>query len=317
MILVTGGSGFVGLNIVEQLVARGEPVSVFDVSQPKVPGAAFDQGDTTRVARLEEVFAKRKPHTVIHLAAITADAKRDAKEPQLIAQVNLVGTLNVLEAAKKHGAKRFVHASTGAVFGAAGMGAPAPLREDDRVEPGSMYALTKYAAERAVLRMAELWSMDVRVGRFATVYGKWEHATGARDVLSPPTEIARIALAGGEAVFPSLGDNDYIYAPDQAGALIALMDARAPKHRLYHLGTGVAWPLPEWCAALQRKFPAFRWREAADWNECNVRPLAPGTRTRFDTRRLVDDLGWKARFDVASSCDDFVSWLQSTGATPK
>lgn len=314
MILVTGGSGFVGLNILEQLLARGDEVVVFDLTQPKVPGAAFEKGDTTDAARLEAVFSKTQPQTVIHLAAITADAKRDAKEPQLIAQVNLVGTLNVLEAARRHGVKRFVHASTGAVFGAAGMGASAPLREDDRVEPGSMYALTKYAAERAVLRMAELWSMDVRVGRFATVYGKWEHATGARDVLSLPTELAKIALAGGEAVFPAMGDQDYIYAPDQAASLIALMDAPAPKHRVYHLGTGKTWALPQWCESLQKKFPAFRWRESNDWAACSLRPLAPGTRTRFDTRRLVDDLGWKPRFDLASSCDDFVSWLQSTGA---
>ena len=316
MILVTGGSGFVGLNIVEQLLARGEKVLVFDVSRPKLD-VAFEKGDTTDVPRLDEAFGKHKPRIVIHLAAITADAKRDAKEPQRIVDVNLIGTLNVLEAAKEHGAKRFVHASTGAVFGAAGMGAPAPLGEEDRVAPGSMYAISKYAAERAVLRMAELWSMDVRVGRFATVYGKWEHATGARDVLSPPTELAKIALAGGEAVFPPLGDNDYIYAPDQAGALIALMDAPSPKHRLYHLGAGEAWSLPEWCSLLSKKFPSFRWRESSDWDACNVRPLAPGTRTRFDTRRLVDDLGWKARFDLASSCDDFVSWLQSTGATPR
>lgn len=307
MILVTGGAGFVGLNVVEQLLARGEGVRVLDKSKPALD-VPFVKGDTTRPADIEQ--ALEGADRVIHLAAITASAERDAREPQLIAQVNLVGTLNVLEAARKRGVKRFVHASTGAVFGPAGVGAPEPLREDDRVQPASMYAITKYAAERAALRLAELWKMDVRVGRLGTVYGKWEHATHARDVLSPPTEIAKIALKGGEAVFPPLGDTDYIYAPDQASALMALLDAAAPKHRVYHLSTGEAWSLPQWCDALQRKFPAFRWRQAADWKECNVLPLSPATRTRFDNRRVVDDLGWKPRFDVASSCDDFVSWLE-------
>ena len=310
MVLVTGGAGFIGLNVVEQLVARGDDVAVVDLAAPKVPGAVFHRGDTTDVARLDEIFEKVRPRAVMHLAAITASTERDAKEPQLVAQVNLVGTLNVLEAAKKRGVKRFVHASTGAVFGPAGIGAAAPLREDHRVEPVSMYAITKYAGERAALRMADLWKLDVRVGRLAMVYGKWEHATHARDVLSPPTEIAKIALEGGEAVFPPLGDIDNIYAPDQASALIALLDAAQPKHRLYHPGTGGAWPLPAWCALLKKRFPSFRWRESDKLNECNVRPLSPGTRTRFDNRRLVEDLGWKARFDVASSCDDFVSWLE-------
>jgi nucleoside-diphosphate-sugar epimerase len=310
VILVTGGSGFVGLNVVEQLLARGEELTVVDLSPPRIE-APFLKGNTTDVARLDEIFSEAKPQTVIHLAAITASAERDAKEPQLIAQVNVVGTLNVLEAARRHGVKRFVHASTGAVFGAAGIGAPAPLREEDKVEPTGIYGITKYAAERAVLRMANLWKMDVRVGRLGMVFGRWEHATHARDILSPPTEVAKIAVNGGEAVFPPLGATDNIYAPDLASALITMMDAASPRHRLYHLSAGTAWSLPQWCAALQKRFPAFRWREAVDLMECNVKPLTPGTRTRFDTRRLTDDLGWKPRFDLASSCDDFVSWLEN------
>ena len=309
MILVTGGSGFVGLNVVEQLLARGEPVTVFDVSAPKIP-APFEKGDTTSVERLKEVFAKTKPQTVIHLAAITAGAERDAREPKRIAEVNLMGTLNVLEAARRHGVKRFVHTSTGAVFGEAGVNAPAPLHEDDKALPGGMYAITKYAAERALLRLASLWNMDVRIGRPALVYGRWEHSSGLRDALSPPTEIAKIAIARGEAVFPKLGESDHIYAPDLASAILALVDAEKLAYRVYNLGTGVAWALPAWCELLKKKFPTFRWRESAEWKECNVVPLAPGTRTRFDNRRLVEDLKWQPRFDIASSCDDFVSWLE-------
>ena len=116
----------------------------------------------------------------------------------------------------------------------------------------------------------------VRIGRLAMGFGRWEHRTDARDRLSVPTEIARLARAGREAVFPPLGPTDYIYAPDLAAALIALLDARAPSHRLYHLGTGAAWSLPEWCELLAARFPEFRWREARDV-ECNVLPLSPAT----------------------------------------
>ena len=315
MILVTGGSGFVGLNVVEQLLGRGEAVAIYDLSPPPTGfkgGFSFEKGDTTDPDRLEEIFRKTKPERIVHLAAITAGAERDAREPRRIAEVNFIGTLNVLEAARRHGVRRFVHASTGALFGAAGIGVGEPLDEErHRPVPESMYGISKYAAERACLRLAALWNMNVRIGRLALAFGRWEHESGVRDRLSPPTVLAGIARAGGEAVFPALGETDYIYAPDLAAALIALLDANKPAHRLYHLGTGSAWALPQWCELLARRFPRFRWRESGDWKECNVVPLAPGTRTRFSNRRLAEDLKWKPRFGLAASCEDFVNWLEA------
>jgi nucleoside-diphosphate-sugar epimerase len=256
------------------------------------------------------LFEKHSPKKVIHAAAITAGPERDAREPRRIAEVDFLGTLNVLECSKKFGVKRVVHASTGALYGAAGVNVGEPLDEErHRPVPESMYGITKYAAERSCLRLAALWGLDVRVGRLALAFGKWEHASGVRDRLSPPTEIARIALEGGEAVFPPLGATDYIYGPDVARALILLSDAERPSHRLYHLGTGAAWSLPQWCELLARRLPKFRWRESSE--RCNVVPLAPGTRTRFSNRRLVEDLGYKPRFDLAAAADHFLSWLES------
>ena len=315
MILVTGGSGFIGLNLAEQLLARGDSVLLYDLAPP--PAAfkgkfIFAHGDTTDRDRLERVFSERKPKRVIHLAAITAGPERDAREPRRIADVNLLGTINVLEAARRHAATRFVHASTGALFGTAGAGAGEPLDEErDRPAPESIYGITKYAAERACLRLASLWNMDLLVGRLALAFGRWEYDTGLRDRLSPPTLIARIALAGGEAVFPRLGPTDYIYAPDVARALIALLDAGSPSHRLYHLGTGAPWSLPQWCALLAARFPSFRWRESERREECNVLPLAPGTRRAFSNRRLAEDLGYVPEFIVQTAAQDFVSWLGS------
>ncbi len=312
MILLTGGAGFVGLNVAEQLLARGDEVVIFDLRPPPAffSKALFVQGDVTDRPCLETLFEKNRIEQVIHMSAITAGPERDAREPRRIAEVNFIGTLNVLQASKEFGVRRFVHASTGALFGAAGAGVPEPLDEErHRPVPESMYGITKYAAERSCLRLAALWGLDVRIGRLALAFGRWEHASGVRDRLSPPTEIARIALAGGEAVFPPLGPTDYIYGPDVARALIALLDAKAPSHRLYHLGTGAAWPLPQWCALLERRLPKFRWRESSEG--CNVLPLTPGTRTRFSNRRLVEDLGYAPRFDLAAAAEDFVSWLEA------
>ena len=310
MILVTGGSGFIGLNVVEQLHARGEPVVVLDLRPPEAFAGKvrFVHGDVADTGNVEEAFAANGITKVIHTAAITAGPERDAREPRRIAEVNFIGTLNVLEAARRHKVERIVHASTGALYGAAGIGAKEPLDEErDRPIPESMYGITKYAAERSCLRLAELWGLDVRIGRLALAFGRWEHASGVRDRLSPPTEIARIAFKGGEAVFPPLGATDYIYGPDVARALLALLDARSPSHRLYHLANGTAWSLPEWCALLAERFPKFRWRESREG--CNVLPVSPATRTRFSNRRIAEDLGYAPRFDLAAAAEDFASWL--------
>ena len=312
MILLTGGAGFVGLNVAEQLLERGDEVAIFDLRPPPrfFSKARFIEGDVTDFETVKKTVALHSPTHVIHMSAITAGPERDAREPRRIAEVNLIGALNVLEAAKNSGVRRFIHASTGALYGAAGMGVGEPLDEErHRPVPESMYGITKYAAERSCLRLADLWKLDVRIGRLAQVFGRWEHSSGVRDRLSLPTEIARIARAGGEAVFPSLGPTDYIYAPDVARALIALADAKAPSHRLYHLGTGAAWALPRWCQLLEKRFPKFRWRESTEG--CNVVPLASGTRTRFSNRRLAEDLGWAPRFDLVAAADDFIAWLEA------
>ena len=312
MILLSGGAGFVGLNVAEQLLQRGDEVLIFDLRTPPraFSKARFVQGDVSNPETVAAIFKRFSPKQVIHMSAITAGPERDAREPRRIAEVNLVGTLNVLQEARNSGVERFVHASTGALFGAAGIGVAEPLDEErHRPVPESMYGITKYAAERSCLRLAGLWGLDVRIGRLAMAFGRWEHESGARDRLSPPTVVARIAFAGGEAVFPPLGPTDYIYGPDVASALIALLDARAPSHRLYHLGTGAAWALPQWCELLRKRFPKFHWRESSEG--CNVVPLAPGTRTRFANRRVVEDLGWAPRFDLAAAAEDFIEWMEA------
>ncbi len=332
-ILVTGGSGFVGLNLAEQLVGRGESVVIYSLSAP--PAAAVEEitragaaaaaagkpggklavvhGDTTDRAALDGAFRAHGVKRVIHAAAITAGPERDAKEPRRIAEVNLIGTINVLEAARAHGVGRFVHASTGALYGASGVNVGEPLDEErHRPVPDTMYGITKYAAERTCIRLAGLWNMDLLIGRLGQVYGRWEYSTGLRDSLSLPTQLARLALkankGSAEAVFPVLGDTDYIYGPDIAHSLIALLDAKAAPHRLFHLGNGRAWALPAWCERLQARFPDFRWRESVDLKECNVIPLALTTRTVFSNKRLTS-LGWSPRFEIDAAVADYTAWL--------
>src|SRR5207248_2066112 len=105
----------VGLNLAEQLLARGESVMLYDLNAPP-PVALHDfaklsgkltavQGDTTNREKLAEIFQQHRIERIIHTAAITANTERDARDPRRIAEVNLIGTLNVLEAARDHGVR--------------------------------------------------------------------------------------------------------------------------------------------------------------------------------------------------------------------
>src|SRR5258708_10047214 len=106
MILVTGGAGFVGLNVAEQLSARGEKVVLYDLSPPPPQfkwKVVAEKGDVTNRARLAAVFLQHPPTQAVHLAAIAAGPQRDANDPRPIAAVNLIRPINALDQEHKHG----------------------------------------------------------------------------------------------------------------------------------------------------------------------------------------------------------------------
>jgi UDP-glucuronate 4-epimerase len=272
-------------------------------------------GDVAEPGAIQAVVAAHGVRRLLHAAAITADANRDAREPVRIATVNLIGTLRALEAARDGGVARYVHASTGALFGPAGIGVARPLDEErDRPDPQSLYGITKFAAERACLRLASLWRLDVRIGRLAQVYGRWEYPSGERDTLSLPCQLTAVALRGGEAVIPQAGPQDWIYAPDVAAALIALLDAGPSERALYHLGNEAPFAVEAWCERLAARFPAFRWRFAAAGEAPNVTALSPQPRTAFSSRRLRADTGWAPRFPIDAAFADYMTWIEAGGA---
>lgn len=318
--LVTGGSGFVGLNILEQLLTRGDDVVCLGANEvPPIARADFAGlpgklsgvvGDVSQPGVIERAIREHRCKRVIHAAAITAGGARDEREPARVVEVNLLGTIHALQAARDCGIERFVYPSTGGHYGAAGIGVDHYLDEEaDRPVPNSMYGITKYAAERTVMRLGQVWKLDYRIGRVAMVYGRWEYETGLRDSMTTLLQSTRIAMRGGEAVMSRLGAGDWMYSVDLANALIALLDAPAPRQRLYHLGVEAPFATPDWCARLARHFPGFRYRESDDLAECNVAPLTP-FRVPFATRRLREDIAFKPRFaNIDAAFDDYVRWL--------
>jgi nucleoside-diphosphate-sugar epimerase len=322
-VLITGGSGFIGLNLAERLLARGETVVAFGPQPPplaafgqfaKLPGTfLFESGDVRDRTSLQSALRHHKVSHLIHGAAITAGLGREQAQAPLIAEVNLIGTLNVLDAACAADVGRVLHLSSGAVFGTGGH-AHAELVEDrDIPQPDSLYGITKYAAERAALRYRSTRNLDVTVARLGVVFGRWEYDSGVRETLSLPLLLTRLAEAQETARFCADLPDDWLYAGDAAGAMIKIADARRLPHALYQIGTGRRWSPVAWCERLSAAYPGFSYELVGQREQANVGANSPAARPPFSIDRLRQDLGFAPRFDQAEAFADYQAWRLQIG----
>ena len=234
-VLVTGGAGFVGSHVVEAFLARGDEVLVVDDlstgSRENVPGAAsFEQVDIVDPEALGAAFSF-EPEIVCHLAA-QASVTVSVSDPQLDCRVNVAGTLNVLETARKHAAPVVFASTGGALYGD---GAPLPTPEDFAPRPLSPYGASKLAGEAYVTTWARLYGLANVVLRLGNVYGPRQNPHGEAGVVA----IFSGRLLNGER--PQLrGEGrptrDYVYATDVAASFVAAADGG--RAATFNVGTG-------------------------------------------------------------------------------
>jgi UDP-glucose 4-epimerase len=173
---VTGGAGFIGSNIVEHLVGEGHRVTVLDDLSSgyrlnlepflsPVPRIRFVEGDVRDEAAVDE--AVRGAEAVFHLAASVGN-KRSIDHPLIDAEINVLGTLRVLEACRRHGARKVLVSSSAGIFGEL---KTLPIREDHPIEPDSPYGCTKLCKEKECLAYGKLYDIEATALRYFNVYG--------------------------------------------------------------------------------------------------------------------------------------------------
>ncbi|HEX2828432.1 MAG TPA: NAD(P)-dependent oxidoreductase [Burkholderiales bacterium] len=321
-VLVTGGTGFVGLNVAEALLARGDRVSIF--SNAELPATARDEldalpgelrvvtGDVADGDAVARAMADAAPECVVHAAVITAGEARELAQFDRIVDVNLKGTAHVVAAAADCGVRRVVYVSSGSAYGSA-------LVENDAVDestpaaPDTLYAITKFASERVCARLRAIRNADVVCARLGSVFGPWERDTGVRDTLSLPFQILARALSGEPVVLPSREPRrDWIYSRDVAAGIVALLDAPALAHDLYNLSGGRGWTgfTVRWCESLKTIYPRFEYRAALTGERPTVAFLGDRDRAPMAVRRLREDAGFAARHDAEAAFADYLAWLQ-------
>jgi UDP-glucose 4-epimerase len=292
--LVTGGAGFIGSNLVDALLARGDEVAVVDdlstgrrgnLDQALDGGAELVELDIRDAAALTDLVAERRPETIFHLAA-QIDVRKSLEDPAFDAEINVGGTANVLEGARKAGTDRVVFVSTGGAIYGEGEGQQLPLPEQAPIAPLSAYGQSKFGAEGYLALYERLYGISTVALRLGNVYGPRQDPLGEAGVIAIFCGVLR---AGGRPTV--FGDGaqtrDYIYVGDVVAAALAAATSRLSGP--LNIGTGRETSVLELVDAL-------RAIGGADGFEPEFAPARPGEvqRISVDAGRAERELGWHA-----------------------
>jgi UDP-glucose 4-epimerase len=302
-VLVTGGAGFIGSHLIDALVARGDAVEVVDDMSAGRPGRLPPQATVHKVSITEgtavtALVADFAPELICHLAG-QIDVRSSVAHPAADAQANVVGTVNVLEAARAAGA-RVLFASTGAVI--YGRDAPIPSMEDVLPLPESPYGVAKHCAEQYVLLYNRLHGTSHAVLRFANVFGPRQDPAGLAGVVA--IFCAR-ALAGERPVVYGDGrqTRDYVYIGDAVEAFMAAADSGRPG--TWNISTGAEVSV----LALTRVISQVAGYEL----DPVFAPARPGELLRgaLASDRARRDLGWTAATPLADGIGRVYRWIEA------
>lgn len=303
------GSGLVGSQIARILVEQGERPMVLDQRPQRealaqiVDLAQIDlvEGDILRPLSLSQAICKGDITSIVHTAAhpmLTLGAQRD---PYAAIQLNIMGTLNVLEAARIHGVKRVVVSSSSVLNGHMGGGGDSGdmTREEAFPRPTTFYATTKQAVESMGHNYAAI-GIEFAAMRYGPVAGPWGGPGGGG-----PTVMFRdmmdAAIAGREAVIPGMF-LEWVYSKDAArGTVLALQAATLPS-RVFNITMGEAIGADQLAGALKTLFPEVKVRVD--------KPMAPNSvpPKPAEIRRAKDILGYEPEFPMLKAMRDYVEW---------
>jgi UDP-glucose 4-epimerase len=296
--LVTGGAGFIGSNLVDALLERGdEAIVVDDLStgrrenlEPALAnGATLVEADIRDRAALEELAGRERPEVVFHLAA-QIDVRRSVADPAFDASINVGGTANVLEAARVAGSRRVVFSSTGGAIYGEGEGQQLPLAEDAPLAPEAPYGQSKFAGEGYLSLYERLYGLSTIPLRLGNVYGPRQDPLGEAGVIA--IFCGRLREGARPTVF---GDGkqtrDYIYVGDVVTAMLAAAESETTGP--LNVGTGVETDVLE----LVRQLGELG--GAPDF-EPEFAPPRTGEvqRISIDPGRAERELGWRPQMDL-------------------
>jgi UDP-glucose 4-epimerase len=316
--LVTGALGFTGINIVRSFAEAGESVVAMGHRPARPECHRFLEGleDKVHVAvgdvlQPESVLSLAEHHGVrrlVHAAAITPSGDVEQSIPRHIVSVNLMGTVNMLEVARRISADRFVFVSSAGVYGVPASGG-ALVTEDSALSLGALYSICKYASELLVRRYDTLFSLSTVSGRMSSIYGPMERATASRGNPSRIFKLVRALLAGRPVKMRGQDlTRSFTHVEDAAAIFRQLTLKSALHYDLYNVAAGHGCTLGEVLKTLQDLDPTFSYTEAAPGEEADVEIAPDGERGTLDISRAREEFDFSPRYDLRSGLESYIRW---------
>jgi len=321
-ILVTGAAGFIGSHVVQWLQNAGHETVFLDNLQTgkrtNLPAdAPFYEVDLRNQTGLAELFAAERPQAIVHQAAL-ANVRESMEDPITYAEVNIIGTLHLLELAKEYGCSKFVFASTGgAVYGEGddwaeseleeGTTAPKPstppFTEKSLARPIDNYGANKLSCEHYVQLYGRNYGLPYVILRYANVYGPRQNIRGEAGVVAIFAG-AMIADRPTHITGDGAQVRDFVYVEDVARANV--LAVAADINGVYNLGTGQPTQINT-IYRLLAELTGYRRRPAY-----LPRPAGEVRATWLDSTKAGQELGWEAEVDLREGLRRTVEWVRMT-----
>jgi UDP-glucose 4-epimerase len=303
-VLVTGGAGFIASHVADGYVELGHEVAIVDnlsrgFRHNLNPKAKFYEGDIRKRDFLDRVFDEFRPEAVNHHAA-QMDVRRGVREPLFDADVNIIGSLNLLDAAITHQVGRFIYiSSAGAAYGEPGQ---IPVPEDSAINPITPYGISKHTVEHYLYTFSFLYGLPYVVLRYANVYGPRQSSKGEAGVFAIFCEQI---LAGEQPIIYGDGSKvrDYVYIDDVVEANLAAL--KTGSNKIFNIASGVPTTDDEVFSTVSELLgkPSLRARYVP-------RRSGEVERIYLDIRKAQRLLGWQPHITFVEGAKRTVTFFQ-------
>ena len=305
-ILVTGGAGFIGSDLVRRLAREGFSVSVID----KLTYAGdikriaevlnmvkFYKEDITNSKKINEIFEKEKPEIVVHYAAET-HVDRSILDPDTFFHTNVIGTLHLLKASLKYKVKKFIHISTDEVYGELPLESKEKFTEKTPLQPNSPYSASKASADMLVRSFIETFELPAIIVRASNNYGPWQY----------PEKLIPLAISKllSEEKIPIYGTGQnirtWLYVEDFTEAILQIID-KGKEGEVYNVGSSEE---KENIEVIKKLLDILNKSE----NHIEFIPDRPGHDLRYavDTTKIQKEIGWKPKVSFEEGLRKTVEW---------
>jgi UDP-glucose 4-epimerase len=322
-ILITGGAGAIGSNVARRFLDAGKTIALLDRTPPHTDNSilhgfgerlVIEVGDITDTATVFDIVVRNKVEGIIHFAAMLPPHQNNLRPIEAL-KVNIIGSANMLEAARVLGLSPVIMASAAGV-----MGRPkdvvTPRKEEDVILPlAGIYPLSKLAVEQLVYTYRQLYKLNTTAIRPRNVYGP-----GANFRIQPLFEMFFAALDGNDFIRKAGGDSifDYTYVKDIAKGIVQLYEAKSPPNYVYNLSRGQGVSMAEVAAAMQKIFPTQKievgpgpWEGVVEGGKEFELTVHPAVMPPQDIGRAKADFGYSPEWDLDRGLADWVRWFKT------